>query len=135
MTAADPRQNQLLAAMPRAEWARRLPQPEPADIPPGKVRHESGRKLSPVYFPARSIVSLLYVMELVMAQQLIANMLGVRRAGVTEAAGHLQHAGLISYSRGHIKVLDCESREQRSCECHAVVRKEYDRLLPATTTT
>jgi CRP-like cAMP-binding protein len=68
--------------------------------------------------------------ELVMTQELIANMLGVRREGVTEAAGHLQKAGLIQYSRGHIKVLDRAKLEKRVCECYAVVKKEYDRLLP-----
>jgi CRP-like cAMP-binding protein len=71
--------------------------------------------------------------ELVMTQELIANMLGVRREGVTEAAGHLQQAGLIRYQRGRITVLDRERLEQRTCECYAVVKKEYDRLLPATT--
>ena len=69
--------------------------------------------------------------ELVMTQELIANMLGVRREGVTEAALKLQRAGLIRYSRGHISVLDRPGLEERSCECYAVVKKEYDRLLPA----
>jgi CRP-like cAMP-binding protein len=69
--------------------------------------------------------------ELVMTQELIANMLGVRREGVTEGALKLQKAGLIRYSRGHITVLDRAGLEQRSCECYAVVKKEYDRLLPA----
>ena len=68
--------------------------------------------------------------ELVMTQELIANMLGVRREGVTDAAGRLQANGLIQYSRGHIKVLDRAGLEQRVCECYAVVKKEYDRLLP-----
>ncbi|MCJ0762136.1 Crp/Fnr family transcriptional regulator [Variovorax terrae] len=68
--------------------------------------------------------------ELAMTQELIANMLGVRREGVTEAAGHLQAAGLIRYQRGHITVLDRHGLEQRTCECYAVVKKEYDRLLP-----
>jgi len=68
--------------------------------------------------------------ELVMTQELIANMLGVRREGVTEAAGHLQEAGLIQYRRGHITVLDRAGLEQRTCECYAVVKREYDRLLP-----
>jgi len=68
--------------------------------------------------------------ELVMTQELIANMLGVRREGVTEAAGHLQAAGLIGYSRGHITVLDRTKLEQRVCECYAVVKRESDRLLP-----
>lgn len=70
--------------------------------------------------------------DLVMTQELIANMLGVRREGVTESALKLQHAGLISYARGHIKVLDRAGLEKRSCECYSVVREEYRRLLPAT---
>jgi CRP-like cAMP-binding protein len=68
--------------------------------------------------------------ELVMTQELIANMLGVRREGVTEAAHRLQEAGLIRYARGHISVLDRPGLEKRTCECYAVVKKEYDRLLP-----
>jgi CRP-like cAMP-binding protein len=68
--------------------------------------------------------------DLVMTQELIANMLGVRREGVTEAALRLQKAGLISYARGHIKVLDRPGLERRTCECYAVVKTEYDRLLP-----
>jgi len=231
---ADPRRNQLLAALPDAEWAHWLPQMEAVDLPLGKVLYESGSKLTHVYFPTTAIVSLLYVMEdgasaeiavvghegivgislfmggettpsravvqsagqgfrlnaslmmqefnragpvlhlllrytqalitqmaqtavcnrhhsldqqlcrwlllsldrlhskeLVMTQELIANMLGVRREGVTEAAGHLQEAGLIQYRRGHITVLDRDRLEQRACECYAVVKKEYDRLLPA----
>jgi len=68
--------------------------------------------------------------ELVMTQELIANMLGVRREGVTEAALSLQQAGLIRYARGHITVLDRAGLEKRTCECYAVVKKEYDRLLP-----
>ena len=67
--------------------------------------------------------------ELTMTQELIANMLGVRREGVTEAAGKLQLQGVIEYSRGHIKVLDRPKLEQLSCECYAVVKKETDRLL------
>jgi CRP-like cAMP-binding protein len=68
--------------------------------------------------------------ELVMTQELIANMLGVRREGVTEGATKLQEAGLIRYTRGRITVLDRAGLELRSCECYAVVKKEYDRLLP-----
>jgi len=67
--------------------------------------------------------------ELVMTQELIANMLGVRREGITEAAGKLQHAGVISYRRGHIAVLDRAGLESRVCECYAVVRTELNRLL------
>lgn len=68
--------------------------------------------------------------ELLMTQELIANMLGVRREGVTEAAMKLQKLGLISYSRGRILVLDRPGLEARTCECYAVVKREYDRLLP-----
>jgi CRP-like cAMP-binding protein len=64
-----------------------------------------------------------------MTQELMANMLGVRREGVTESAFKLQQSGLIRYSRGHITVLDRRRLEERSCECYAVVKKEYDRLL------
>jgi CRP-like cAMP-binding protein len=71
--------------------------------------------------------------ELTMTQELIANMLGVRREGVTEAAGKLQDAGLIRYHRGHITVLDRPGLEARSCECYQVVKKEFDRLLPNVT--
>jgi len=229
----DPRTNQLLAALPDAEWQRWLPQLEWVAMPLGQVLYESGRTLSHVYFPTTAIVSLLYVMEdgasaeiavagfegmvgialfmgggttpsrgvvqsagegwrlpsavmrdefnksppvmhlmlrytqalitqmaqtavcnrhhsldqqlcrwlllsldrldgpdLRMTQELIANILGVRREGVTEAALNLQKAGLIRYARGHIHVLDRPGLEARSCECYAVVKKEYDRLLP-----
>jgi len=67
--------------------------------------------------------------ELTMTQELIANMLGVRREGVTDAAGKLQKLGVIEYSRGHIKVLDRHKLEELSCECYAVVKQESDRLL------
>ncbi|WP_343819316.1 Crp/Fnr family transcriptional regulator [Dyella marensis] len=235
-SANDPRQNRLLAALPEAELAHWLPHLEAVEMPLGKVLYESGSRLTHVYFPTTSIVSLLYVMEdgasaeiavvgnegivgislfmggestpsralvqsagqgyrlkaalmlqefsragavmhlllrytqalitqmaqtavcnrhhsldqqlcrwlllsldrlhskeLVMTQELIANMLGVRREGVTEAAGNLQQAGLIQYQRGHITVLDREKLERRTCECYAVVKKEYDRLLPPPT--
>lgn len=230
---SDPRENQLLAALPDAELARWTPSLERVDMPLGKVLYESGSRVDYVYFPTTSIVSLLYVMEdgasaeiavvghegivgislfmggsstlgralvqsagkgfrlkadmvleefnraghvlhvllrytqalitqmsqtavcnrhhsldqqlcrwlllsldrlhsrdLVMTQELIANMLGVRREGVTEAAGQLQKAGLIEYRRGHITVIDRAGLELRTCECYAVVKKEYDRLLP-----
>ena len=68
--------------------------------------------------------------DLVMTQELIANMLGVRREGVTEAAGKLQSAGLIHYARGRITVLDRPGLEARVCECYEVVRQEFRRLLP-----
>ena len=225
------KQNQLLAAMPEAEWKRWLPALEAVDLPLGKVLYEPGITLSHVYFPSTAIISLLYVLEngasaeiavvgneglvgislfmggestpsravvqsagkgfrlpaqalkdefnrggavlhlllrytqalitqmsqtavcnrhhsldqqlcrwlllsldrlegseLVMTQELISNMLGVRREGVTEAALQLQSAGLIKYSRGRISVLDRPGIEKRSCECYAVVKKEYDRL-------
>jgi CRP-like cAMP-binding protein len=67
--------------------------------------------------------------ELVMTQELVASMLGVRREGITEAAGKLQHAGYIRYRRGHIAVLERSGLEPRACECYAVVKKELRRLL------
>jgi Mn-dependent DtxR family transcriptional regulator len=71
----------------------------------------------------------LYGNELVMTHELIANMLGVRREGVTEAAGKLHKLGIIKYSRGHITVLDRAALERQSCECYEVVKRETDRLL------
>lgn len=68
--------------------------------------------------------------EVVVTQEVLASMLGVRRESVTQVAGQLQAAGLIHYSRGHISVLDRAGLERRSCECHAVVKHEYNRLLP-----
>lgn len=68
--------------------------------------------------------------ELIMTQELIANMLGVRREGVTEAAGKLQRLGIIQYQRGHITVLDRASLEKHCCECYQVVKNEFDRLMP-----
>ena len=67
--------------------------------------------------------------ELIMTQELVASILGVRREGITEAAGKLQHAGLISYRRGHISVLNRAGLERSTCECYAVVKNEFARLL------
>ncbi|HET7552730.1 MAG TPA: Crp/Fnr family transcriptional regulator [Gemmatimonadaceae bacterium] len=227
----DPLQNHLLAALPREELQRWLPQLKQVAMPLGMVLHEPGATQSHAYFPTTAIVSLLYIIEngasaeiavvghegfvgvslimggestpsravvqsagvgyrlkrqtigdemqhsavrsillhytqalmtqisqtavcnrhhsldqqlcrwlllsldrlrgneLVMTQELIANMLGVRRESVTEGALKLQTAGLIRYARGHISVLDREGLEHRTCECYAVVKKEYDRLL------
>ena len=229
----EPRANRLLSALPEPalqQWAAHL---EEVDMPLGQVLYESGGELSHVYFPATSVVALLYVLEngasaefavvgnegivgvslfmggnstpsravvqsagrgfrlpakvlmkafeqggpvthllfrytqalitqmaqtavcnrhhsvdqqlcrwlllsldrlatnqLLMTQELIANMLGVRREGVSEAALALQKASLITYARGHITVIDRPALERRSCECYAVVKQEYDRLLP-----
>jgi len=71
--------------------------------------------------------------EMIMTQEFIANMLGVRREGITEAAGNLQAAGLIQYCRGRIRVIDRLGLEARACECYDVVRREFNRLLPAAT--
>ncbi|MCL7939736.1 Crp/Fnr family transcriptional regulator [Halomonas sp. ATCH28] len=228
----DPRQNHLLAALPRDEYQCLAPHLEWVDLTLGDSLVESGKVMRHVYFPTDSIVSLLCVMEdgdsteiavvgaegivgislfmggettpsravvqsagsayrlqgqllkdefdrastlqhlllrytqalitqmaqtavcnrhhsldqqlcrwlllsldrlptneLMMTQELIANMLGVRREGVTESAGKLQKAGLISYHRGRISILDRPGLEARVCECYAVVKKEYDRLL------
>lgn len=224
----------MLDALQNAEFDRLSPNLELVEMPLGKVLYESGGMLEHVYFPTKSIISLLYVMEngssaeiavvgnegilgislfmggettssraivqssghayrlkvqllkdefnrggpvqrlllrytqalitqmaqtavcnrhhsveqqlcrwlllsldrlatdqLTMTQELIANMLGVRREGVTDAAGKLQRDGLIIYNRGHITVLDRPKLEKRSCECYQVVKTEFDRLLPA----
>jgi CRP-like cAMP-binding protein len=228
--------NHLLGVLPSEEWARFATHLVPVNMSLGQVIYESGDRLDHVYFPATSIVSLLYVMqsgasaeiaivgnegmigialfmggettpnravvqsagrayrldahilkdefhragavqrlllrytqalitqtaqtavcnrhhsidqqlcrwlllsidrlpsnELTMTQELIANMLGVRRAGVTEAAMKLQNAGLIRYSYGHIEVIDRPGLEKRVCECYGVVRRECERLLPGLT--
>ncbi|MBC7919061.1 MAG: Crp/Fnr family transcriptional regulator [Rhodoferax sp.] len=232
-THSDPRQNQLLAALPDAEWNRWRPYLEPVELAFGQVLCESGRTPAYVYFPTTAIVSLLYLTqdgasvevavvgndglvgislfmggdatpnqavvqsaglgyrlraqavkneferagavlrmllrytqsmiaqvaqtaacnryhsidqqlcrrlllgldrlpsaELAMTHELVSNLLGVRREGVTAAALKLQQAGVIRYSRGHIVVLDRQRLEQRTCECYAVAKREYDRLLP-----
>jgi CRP-like cAMP-binding protein len=231
--ARSPKENRLLAVLPRDSYAALLPFLEPLVMPLGLSLYESGGVQRYVYFPTTAIVSLLYVLEdgnsaeiavigneglvgialfmggettpgravvqsagdgyrlrggqlkeafeaggalqhlvlrytqalitqmtqtaicnrhhaldqqlcrwlllsldrlagdeLSMTQELIANMLGVRREGVTEAAGELQADGVIEYSRGRIRVLDRPRLEARVCECYAVVKKEYDRLLP-----
>lgn len=232
LLAATPSQNHLLAALPAPEFDRLSPHLEAVQLRPGDVLHESGGKLSHVYFPTTAIISLHYLLEnggsseiagignegvlgvnllmggdttpsraviqtaglafrikatilleefqmggavmrlllrytqalitqmsqtavcnrhhsvdqqlcrwllltldrssgneLTMTQELIAGMLGVRREGVTEAAGRLQAQGIISYRRGHITVLQRAGLEQQVCECYAVVRKEVKRLL------
>jgi CRP-like cAMP-binding protein len=232
-TKHDPRQNQLLAALPATDYERLLPDLELVPLPLGWAVYEAGGKLGYVYFPTNGIISLLYVMkdgasaeiaitgndglvgvalfmggdttpsraivqsagfgyrlragllktefdrggalqhlalrytqalitqmaqtavcnrhhtveqqlcrwlllsldrlptlELNMTHELIANMLGVRREGVTEAARSLQDVGLIRYSRGHIITLDRPGLERHVCECYAVVKTEMDRLLP-----
>jgi CRP-like cAMP-binding protein len=234
VTSPNPRDNQLLAALPTVEWQRWQQHLEPVTLKLGQVLYESGDTLGYVYFPTTAIVSLLYVMEdgasaeiavvgfeglvgvslfmgglsttsravvqsagqgfrlsarimkaefdragpvlhlllrytqalitqmaqtavcnrhhsldqqlcrwlllsldrlggneLVMTQELIANMLGVRREGVTEGATKLQKAGFIRYARGRITVLDRSGLESCTCECYQVVKTEYDRLLPA----
>lgn len=239
---SDTLRNQLLAALPQADWLRWLPHLEPVDMPQGQVLYESGSHVKHVYFPVSGIVSKLYVTlngstselavvgnegvigttlflggdttlnqavvlsagkafrmsakvllaefkssgfvphlllrytqalmtqmaqtavcnrlhtldkqlcrwllmiidrtgsdEILMTQETIAHMLGVRREGVTEAAIKLQRAGVIRYARGRILVLDRQGLVSRSCECYGVVKREYDRLLmiryelPATT--
>ena len=229
----EPRENRLLASLPDSDYESLLPHLERIPMPLGMAVYESGSTQGFVYFPADSIVSLLYVLangasteiavtgreglvgislfmggettpsravvqsaghgyrvrgaqlrklfeasgdvqhlllrytqalitqmtqtavcnrhhsvdqqlcrwlllmldrlaadEVRMTQELIANMLGVRREGVTEAAGKLQSDGLIEYSRGRIRVIDRPRLEARVCECYAVVKREYERLLP-----
>ena len=229
----DAHENHLLAAVPQADWARWKAHLEPCDMPLGKVLFEPGCLCTHAYFPATSIVSMLYLTEdgesvetavvgyegivglpllmsgsaapgraivrsaghgfsmkaswlmeefdrsrpiqqlllrylqayitqtaqtavcnrhhsleqqlcrwllmsldrlssdeIVATQELIANSLGVRREGVTAAAGHLQDAGLISYRRGHILVIDREGLERPACECYGVVKHHYDEFMP-----
>ncbi|HWW76010.1 MAG TPA: Crp/Fnr family transcriptional regulator [Pyrinomonadaceae bacterium] len=229
---SDPTKNRLLAALPRDEYERMLPQLGHVSFKLGEVVYESGGQMEHIYFPTSAIVSLLYLMEngasaemgmagreglvgvalfmggntmpnravvqsaggavrmraqvlrdefarggafqrlllrytqalltqmsqtavcnrlhaieqqlcrwlllshdrldsdeLVMTQELIANMLGVRREGVTAAAGRLQEQGLISYVRGRIRILDRRGLEASACECYKVVKDEYGRLL------
>ena len=231
--AGDPRQNQLLAALPETEWDRWQSHLEPVDLTLGQVLCEAGNSPAHVFFPTTSVVSLLYRTldgasteiavvgndgvvgislfmggnatpsqaivqsagrgfrlhaqavknevirggavlqmllrytqaliaqvaqtavcnryhsidqqlsrrllmaldrlpseELVMTHELLANLLGVRREGVTAAATKLQLAGVIRYSRGRISVLHRDRLEQRACECYSGAKKEYDRLLP-----
>ena len=231
--APPPTHNQILAALPAADYDRLLPHLELVELGLGQSLYESGGHLQHVYFPVEGIVSLLYVTQggnsaelavvgcegmigvslfmggettpnravvqsackayrlpahvlkaqfaeggalqlillkftqalitqisqtavcnlhhsvdqqlcrwlllsldrlpenrLQMTQELIANMLGVRRQGVTQSAGKLEREGLISYSRGLITVLDRPGLEQRACECYAVVKRETERLLP-----
>ena len=228
----NPSQNQILAALPEAEFGRLAPHLELVPMLLGETLYEPGGQLQHVYFPTTAIVSLLYVMEsgssaeiagvgnegilgislfmggdttpssavvqtaghgyrlpgrllkdefnrgglmqslllrytqalltqmcqtaacnrhhaidqqlcrwllltldrlpsneLVMTQELVASALGVRREGITEAAGKLQRAGVIRYRRGHIAVLDRSGLEAGACECYAVVKKELDRLM------
>jgi CRP-like cAMP-binding protein len=228
----EPVANRLLAALPRDEYQRLLPNLQQVSFSLGEVVYEFGGQLDYVFFPTTSIISLLYTMEngasaemgltgndgvvgialfmgggtmpnravvqsagaairmkakvlqnefalggkfqhlllrytqalitqisqtavcnrlhsveqqlcrwlllshdrvkadeLIMTQELIADMLGVRREGVTVAAGHLQDVGAISYVRGHIKILDRQRLEETVCECYRVVKDEFDRLL------
>lgn len=232
MTRSNPKKNQLLAALPAAEWERWMPQLELVDLALGQVLYEPGGTMTHVYFPTTSIVSMLYVMkngesaeiavvgfegligiplfmggestssravvqdagqayrlpaaaikqefqeapvlhlllrftqalisqmvqtaacnkhhtlkqqlcrwlllsldrlpanELVMTQQLIANMLGVKQAVVLDAQEELQMAGLIKFKAGHITVINRGGVEAAVCECYLAVRGEYERLLP-----
>lgn len=148
-----PRRSRLLAALPRLELLRLAPELDPVELHWGRALYESGTAMSSVYFPTTALVSMVYEFEdgsldqrlcrwlllsldrmegndVGMTQELIANMLGVRREGVTAAVQQLQRLGLIHCTRGHIAVLDRRGLEQRACECYAVVRKEYERLLP-----
>ncbi len=133
----DPRTNLLLSVLPEDEYNRLSTQLELLTLPLGKSLSESGGHMNCVFSPTTSIVSLLLLSldrlpsnELVMTQELIANMLGVRREGVTVAAGKLHKTGLINYSRGYLTILDRSGLEARVCECYGVVKKEFARLLP-----
>ena len=135
----DARQNHLLAALPEAEWQRWQPHLEPVDLPLGKVLYESGTRLNHVVFPTTAIVSLLYVLEdgtsadiAVVGNEGLVGISLFMGGGTTPSRAVVQSAGLIRYVRGRITVLDRSGLEARTCECYAVVKKEYDRLLPDT---
>jgi CRP-like cAMP-binding protein len=154
---SDPRQNRILAAMSAGERERVYPHLKLVPMPVGTILYEPGDAQRHVYFPIDTIVSFLYVMKdgasaeigLVgnegligialymggnstpsrsVTQELIANMLGVRREGVTAAAVKLQQLGPIRYSRGRILVVNRPKLEELCCECYSVVKKETDRL-------
>ena len=95
--------------------------------------YDENRNLAIEFRAAEGSLDRLPDNQLAMTQELIANMLGVRRGGVTEAATKLQRKGLIRYARGHMTVLDRAGLEKCTCECYGVVRKEYERLLPRDT--
>jgi len=114
-----PQQNQILDALPHTERERLSPHLKLVALPLGKALYESLLSLDRLSSDT-----------LTMTQELIANMLGVRREGVTEAAGKLQKLGVIKYRRGEITVLDRPRLEQLCCECYGVVKTETDRLLP-----
>src|SRR5271168_2252714 len=113
----QPQQNRLLATLAPEERQRIYPQLRLVPMPLGKVLYASGGPMRCAYFRLLLSLDRLPAMVLSMTQELIANMLGVRREGVTEAAGKLQELGVISYSRGKIVVLDRAKLEGLCCEC------------------
>jgi hypothetical protein len=130
--------NLLLASLPPKAADDLLPHLTPVEMAFGEVLYEPGQPLREVYFPLEGLVSLLTLVgRLAVEVGMVGRegmvgiplALGVRREGVTEAAGHLQRDGLIRYSRGQIEVLDRPGLERAACECYAVVKLEFDRLL------
>ena len=119
--------NGLLAALPREAYRKLLPDLVPVTLAFGQVLYEPDAPMHDVYFPTSCLVSLLTIVEGHLALEVGL----VGREGVTEAAGRLQAEGLIEYTRGRITVLDRDQLEAHVCECYSVVKKEYDRLLPA----
>ena len=147
--------NRLLAVLPKAELKRWLPSLEMIDLPLGHVLYESAATETNVYFPTTAIVSLLYVMENGDSDEIAVvgneGIVGISlfmggnstpSRAVVQSAGkgfrlpanimkaEFDRAGLIRYARGRIKILDRKGLEGRVCECYAVVKGEYDRLLP-----
>jgi hypothetical protein len=148
-------QSYLLDALNADQYERLFSHLELVSLPFGEVFYESGCQLNYVYFPITCLVAKLYLTESgasteiavignkgfigialfmggdTMTQELIANMLGVRRESLTDAAGKLQCAGMIDYHRDHIKVLDRLGLEAQVCKCYQVVKDEFSRLIPA----
>jgi hypothetical protein len=121
-----PRQNRLLAALPLVDYERLLPDLEPVSLPLGGTVHSASDREKYLFFLTAGIVSKFYVTE----SGASTGFAVTGSEGVTEAAGKLQKAGLIHYSRGRIAVLDRPKLEAQACECYAVVKREYSRLIP-----
>jgi CRP-like cAMP-binding protein len=138
--------NRFLASLPPHDFSLLVPHLHTITLKRGVMLHDVGEEIEHVYFPHTGMVSLVAVMQsgatvetaaidgndVPLTQELLAQMLGVRRTTVTVAARLLQSAGLIRYRRGHIQILDRAALEDIACECYAVVKHNADRVFAAT---